>query len=169
MSRRNDFIIVAIVCAIVLALLLAQTLVSGRTRDLKTLVADVTMAPDAIEEVTVATPQEAEVYGPLLPVNNEPLKGYIIIGVAGQQYGDPIPMDREKIITLKQDDSHINQVRITREGVEMLSSTCENQDCVLQGEVTPENYKKRALNAFIVCLPNEVSIELIPAQAVQEE
>ena len=168
MARKNDILIVVVIGVIVLALFAAQTVLTDRTRDLNGLTADATLPPDAITDVSNLSDSDGFT-GPMLPVNDEPVKGYIVIGVGAQQYGDPIPMDREKIITIKQDEHHINQVHITRDGVTMLSSTCENQDCVMQGEVTPENYKTRALNAFIVCLPNEVSIELIPAHLVQEE
>ena len=39
-------------------------------------------------------------------------------------------MDRDKIITIKQDNGEINKIHITPEYVVMESSTCENQDCI---------------------------------------
>lgn len=169
MSRKHDWLIVAVVLCVALALFLAQSVLGGRTRSLDEFQADATLAPDAVTEVEVAPQSQEEAFGPALPESDEPVAGYVLIGVGGQQYGDLIPMDREKIITIKQDEDHVNQVRITRERVEMLSSTCANQNCVHQGAVTLENYETRALRAFILCLPNEVSIEFIPAQNVQEE
>ena len=45
----------------------------------------------------------------------------------------------------------------------MESSTCENQDCVGQGTVNVDTYEQRILGTYIICLPNEVVIEMVPA------
>ena len=104
--------------------------------------------------------------GPALPsaLQAEKVRGYVRITVGGRQWGDVIPMDREKIITIKQSDEMINQIYISPERVYMMHSTCENQDCVGEGEITPENYKTRILSTFIICLPNSVQIEMIPVE-----
>ena len=109
-----------------------------------------------------AKPVAGPVMGPVLERSQEPVKGHVIIMVQGQQYGDPIPMDMDKIITVRQDAHTINRIHITRESVHMESSTCENQDCVGQGMVTLENYRSRILGAYIVCLPNGVTVEMVP-------
>ena len=109
-----------------------------------------------------AKPAAGPVMGPVLERSQEPGKGHVIIMVQGQQYGDPIPMDMDKIITVRQDAHTINRIHITRESVHMESSTCENQDCVGQGMVTLENYRSRILGAYIVCLPNGVTVEMVP-------
>ena len=109
-----------------------------------------------------AKPAAGPVMGPVLERSQEPVKGHVIIMVQGQQYGDPIPMDMDKIITVRQDAHTINRIHITRESVHMESSTCENQDCVGQGMVTLENYRSRILGAYIVCLPNGVTVEMVP-------
>ena len=90
--------------------------------------------------------------------------GHVVLTVSGRQYGDPIPMDRDKIITLRQEDGKINKVHITPEKVYMESSTCDNQDCVQQGEVHMDTYKDRILSTYIICLPNNVSIEMVPVE-----
>ena len=36
--------------------------------------------------------------------------------------------------------------------------------CVMQGEITVDNYKTRVLTTYVICLPNDVSIEFIPAE-----
>ena len=109
-----------------------------------------------------AKPVAGPVMGPVPERSQEPVKGHVIIMVQGQQYGDPIPMDMDKIITVRQDAHTINRIHITRESVHMESSTCENQDCVGQGMVTLENYRSRILGAYIVCLPNGVTVEMVP-------
>lgn len=108
--------------------------------------------------------EEAAAFGPAPRPQTEEVKGYVVLTVGGRQYGDPIAMDRDKVITLKQESGAINKVHITPEKVFMESSTCENQDCVGQGEITPYNYQTRVLSTYVICLPNNVSIEFVPAQ-----
>ncbi len=123
-----------------------------------------TEAPVATEapEATDA-PQSANMVGPMMPKQTEKVRGHVVITVAGRQYGDPIPMDRDKIITVKQENGAINRIHITPEYVEMESSTCENQDCIGEGEVNVNTYKDRILSTYIICLPNQVTIEMVPA------
>ena len=123
-----------------------------------------TEAPDATEapEATDA-PQSANMVGPMMPKQTEKVRGHVVITVEGRQYGDPIPMDRDKIITVKQENGAINRIHITPEYVEMESSTCENQDCIGEGEVNVNTYKDRILSTYIICLPNQVTIEMVPA------
>ena len=66
-------------------------------------------------------------------------------------------------ITIKQDNGEINKIHITPEYVVMESSTCENQDCIGEGEVNVNTYKDRILSTYIICLPNQVTIEMVPA------
>ena len=59
-----------------------------------------------------------------------------------------------------QQDGSTNVIRMTEGGFYMESSTCHNQLCVQQGEVTRDNWSRRALGAHILCLPNRVDAEL---------
>lgn len=115
-------------------------------------------------EAPAAEQQGPAMMGPMPPKKAETIRGHVLLTVGGRQYGDPIPMDRDKIITLRQEDGKINKVHITPESVYMESSTCENQDCVGQGEVHVDTYKDRILSTYIICLPNNVSIEMVPAE-----
>lgn len=119
-------------------------------------------APEITAEPTAA-PESANMVGPVMPKQTDKVRGYVVITVAGRQYGDPIPMDRDKIITIKQDNGEINKIHITPEYVVMESSTCENQDCIGEGEVNVNTYKDRILSTYIICLPNQVTIEMVPA------
>ena len=121
-----------------------------------------TEAPEMTAEPTAA-PESANMIGPVMPKQTDKVRGYVVITVAGRQYGDPIPMDRDKIITIKQDNGEINKIHITPEYVVMESSTCENQDCIGEGEVNVNTYKDRILSTYIICLPNQVTIEMVPA------
>ena len=55
-------------------------------------------------------------------------------------------------------------IEVTPTSVKMYESTCANQDCVRQGTVSLENYKQRVLQNMIICLPNEVMLELYTAE-----
>ena len=90
---------------------------------------------------------------------------YVVIEVNGKCWGDPIPMDMDKEITVKQENGAVNVVSITPKSVKMHSSTCENQDCVYQDEI-PINYieTNRILGNLIVCLPNQVVLRLVTGE-----
>lgn len=191
MPKRKDALIIAAVLALA-AVLLAVSRMMPKT-NLENKVADVTLAPDAVEyldataeptqaptaEPTQAPtadptqaptaeptekPAQAAVMGPMPAPQTEEVKGHVVITVGKRQYGDPIPMDREKVITIRQDNGHINKVHITPEKVYMEYSTCDNQDCVGQGEITLDNYETRILSTFVICLPNSVTIEMVPVE-----
>lgn len=189
MLKKKDLLIIAVVL-LAAVVLFAGSKMLPKT-DLSTKTADVTLAPDAVEyldetpaptateaaqtpeataepaatEAPEATdaPQSANMVGPMMPKQTEKVRGHVVITVAGRQYGDPIPMDRDKIITVKQENGAINRIHITPEYVEMESSTCENQDCIGEGEVNVNTYKDRILSTYIICLPNQVTIEMVPA------
>ena len=61
-----------------------------------------------------------------------------------------------------------NVIHVTAEGVYMEDSTCENHDCVDQGEVTLDNRKDRILGNMIICLPNQVTLQLLTPDEVLE-
>ena len=176
MPKRKDALIVAAVLVVAVALLAASRLMPKTDLSQKT--AQETLAPDAIEyldataapaatEVPAATEapkQVASVVGPMPAPQTAEVKGYVVITVGNRQYGDPIPMDRDKVITVRQSDGKENKVHITPEKVYMEHSTCENQDCVGQGEITLDNYRTRILSTYVICLPNAVTIEMVPVE-----
>ena len=61
-----------------------------------------------------------------------------------------------------------NVIHLTPDGVYMEDSTCENHDCVEQGEVTLENREERILSNMIICLPNQVWLQLFTPEEVLE-
>ena len=80
----------------------------------------------------------------------------------------PLPEEEAYVFPLRQINSlgqeTLNVIRVTPTGVCMESASCENQNCVHQGEVTLENRKDRALMNMIICLPNQVYLELYSAE-----
>ena len=187
MPKRKDALIVVTLLVVAVALLAVSRMMPKT--DLSQKVAQETLAPDAVEyldatqapavteapvetEAPVATeapveteaPKQAAVAGPMPAPQTGEVRGYVVITVGNRQYGDPIPMDREKTITLRQEDGKVNQVHLKPEKVYMEYSTCENQDCVGQGEIHVDTYKDRILGTYIICLPNSVQIEMVPAE-----
>lgn len=81
-----------------------------------------------------------------------------VIYVRNQLYAR-VPLDEPQEITIEQ-DGEVNVIEITGSGVRMKSSTCKNQLCVHQGELTPENKLKNDLGGYIICLPNGISVTI---------
>ena len=73
----------------------------------------------------------------------------------------PRLLEREEDVEIRQESGAVNVLHLTDHSVRMHSSTCQNQLCVQQGEVTLENRDIRPLQSLIVCLPNRVSVELM--------
>ena len=88
---------------------------------------------------------------------------YLRITAPNQSF-DLIPLDADKEITVAQEDGSLNVVQVFRDGFRMKESTCKNQDCLHQGEVTTQNVGTRALANQIICLPNKVVLELVNAE-----
>ena len=79
-----------------------------------------------------------------------------------------IPLTDGGEYTVAQEGGTVNVLRTTREGVVMHSSTCDNQNCVQQGEVTLNNRLMRVMGNLIVCLPNQVVVELVDAGEIPQ-
>ena len=61
----------------------------------------------------------------------------------------------------------LNVIHLSPTGVFMEDSTCENHDCVEQGTVTFENRYERILSNMIICLPNQVILQLYDPDEVR--
>ena len=75
-----------------------------------------------------------------------------------------IPLSKPQTVTITQPTGEENVIAVTESGVRMEHSTCHNQICVNSGVLTPENMDFRRDGPFIICLPNQVSIELVVVQ-----
>ena len=87
----------------------------------------------------------------------------VIITINGEEYAR-VPLAQPQTVTVAQDNGCVNVVEVSDHGAVMLSSTCDNQDCVDQGEVHIDTYMDRILSTYIICLPNNVSIEMVPVE-----
>ena len=84
--------------------------------------------------------------------------GYVSIAVKGREWVQ-LPLDEPTKYTVHQSDGKENTITILEGGeVYVSASSCENHDCVKQGEITPENVNDRILANQIICLPNSVVI-----------
>lgn len=86
-------------------------------------------------------------------------KGSVRVYV-GEELYEEASLYADRTIVIEQEDGCRNEVRIEDGKVYMAFSTCENQNCVHQGEMTPDNIASRALSNWIICLPNRVTVEL---------
>lgn len=90
--------------------------------------------------------------------------GYVRITVGSDSRWIALPGDGERVVTLRQTAEDgtelVNEVHLSPEGVFMGAASCHNQDCVKQGLVTFENRDTRVLTNWVICLPNQVSVEL---------
>ena len=108
---------------------------------------EITAAPEAAAapEAT-ATPDLSQV------------KAFLVVTVGDKTY-QPIPLTEEGYYRLRHGDC-INIVHVTPTSIDMHEANCDNQDCVEQGEVTLENKDTRILGNMIICLPNQVTLQL---------
>ena len=144
-------ILIAVVAAV--AILLPQqqrTITAGATLE-PTLTASPAPGAEPTTQPDAATAPDAT-------AEPEPADAYLLVTVAGMLY-EPIPLYEECDYTVTRGEME-NVIHVTHDSVNMKSSSCDNQDCVLQGTVTLENMTTRVLSNMIICLPNEITLEL---------
>ncbi|HHU02391.1 MAG TPA: hypothetical protein GXZ91_04585 [Christensenellaceae bacterium] len=98
-----------------------------------------------------------------------PADAYLKVQIGPIVY-EPYPLikDNDELV-LKQRSGKENVVRMTRDSIWMHFSNCDNQDCVHQGTVTLENRDMRVLQNMIICLPNQVVLELQTKEEAEQE
>lgn len=127
-----------------------------------------TTVPPAPEETSLASASPTPQAEPSAVPTLAPAEAYLKVQVENRVYA-PLPLDGERDIEIAQWNGKRNVVRITRDSIAMHSSNCDNQDCVHQGIVSLENRDMRVLQSFIICLPNQVVLELMNAQEAQAD
>jgi len=96
----------------------------------------------------------------------EPAQAYLKVQI-GNLVFEPLALTENRDLELTQPDGKQNVVRITPDSIVMHSANCDNQDCVHQGMVSLENKNMRVLQNMIVCLPNQVVLQLLdPEEAL---
>ncbi|MBE5782172.1 MAG: hypothetical protein E7329_02520 [Clostridiales bacterium] len=85
--------------------------------------------------------------------------GTVRIYVNGELYREE-RLGQSRDIEIEQATGEKNILHLTENGFYMAHSTCQNQLCVQQGQVTSDNYYLRAMGSRVICLPNRVEAEL---------
>ena len=102
----------------------------------------------------------------------KPARGYVLVTTATQSGWLPLPEAGEVSYPIRQilpDGSEAeNVIHLTPDGVYMEDSTCANHDCIQQGVVTLENRDERILSNMIICLPNQVTLQLFTPEELLE-
>ena len=154
-DKKNLVVIAALIVLIALVAVVAGALKPKLDPTLGTLEADATAAP-AVE--STAAPAAENSGEAAAETTREPAKAFLVVQVAGQMC-EPIPLYEEGRYTVTRGEM-TNVIEVTPDSVRMHESTCDNQDCVEQGIVSLENKDRRVLQNMIICLPNEVVLEL---------
>jgi hypothetical protein len=93
---------------------------------------------------------------------------YLVLTMGNTRY-KPLPLLKETTYRLHQPDGKDNVFHVTRDSVYMDSANCDNQNCIHQGTVTLNNRDSRVLGNMIICLPNQVVLELITPKEAEEQ
>ena len=180
-DKKNLIVIAALVLLVAAVALTAMLLKPELNPTLGTLEADPTATP-VVTEVPVVTETPSATEAPAAdaaateaPADettaNEGLDSlnadaYLVVSVAGMMY-EPIPLVEEGRYSIRRGDL-VNVIEVTPTSIKMHESSCDNQDCVEQGTVSLENYKQRVLQNMIICLPNEVVLELYTTEELAQ-
>ncbi|MBQ1792647.1 MAG: NusG domain II-containing protein [Oscillospiraceae bacterium] len=164
MSRKKDLILVlALLVLALLFLLLSRTARKP---------AAVSPAPPPAETGMVTEEKPAESYADFVSetvrayFEEYPAASYLFVNTGGSAYS-PIPLNGDNSFRIAQQDGSENVIHIGENSFYMESSNCKNQNCVGQGEVTLENRESRPLFNMVICLPHNLSLELLTREEAE--
>lgn len=163
-SRKKDLILVLALLALALLFLL----ISRPARK----PAAVPPAPPPAETGTVTEERPAESYADFVSetvrayFEEYPAASYLFVNTGGSAYS-PIPLNGDNSFRIAQQDGSENVIHIGENSFYMESSNCKNQNCVGQGEVTLENRESRPLFNMVICLPHNLSLELLTREEAE--
>ena len=134
-----------------------------------------TSSAEENKEETVKETAEAEATEqPFLVqiTDDDPSIAYVLIRMPNPIGLLPLPLEGEysrPIRTKLADGSeYVNVLHLTPDGFRMEDANCEGHDCVNQGEVTLKNREDRILFNMIICLPHQLSAELITREEAEQ-
>ena len=97
--------------------------------------------------------------------DSDPSIAYVLVRMPNPVGLLPLPLEGEYTKTIRRimDDGseYINVLHLTPEGFWMEDSNCEGHDCINEGIVTLSNREERILWNMVICLPHQLSAELI--------
>ena len=104
--------------------------------------------------------------------DDDPSIAYVLVRLQNGIGLLPLPLEGEYTKTIRQvaDDNteSINVLHLTPNGFRMEDANCEGHDCINEGEVTLENREERVLWNMVICLPHQLSAELITREEAQQ-
>ena len=130
-------------------------------------------AETVTEEPTAKTAEAQPAEQPFLVqvTDDDPSVAYVLVRVQNAMGLLPLPVEGEYTRTIRQTledgTEAVNVLHLTSNGVWMEESNCEGHDCILEGEVTLENREERVLWNMIICLPHQLSLELITREEAE--
>lgn len=172
--HNRNFYLVLILIVVIAALLIAGKMIDFKPKTAPHTIETVPTNAPAVTDAPVVTQAPAATDAPATGDAAQPgetasiadvftAPGYVYIATQTEARWFALPDAEPGTITVKNEDK-VNVIRLTPNSVMMESSTCDNQDCVNQGEVSLENLSSRVLYNMILCLPHSVSIELYSQQ-----
>ena len=103
--------------------------------------------------------------------DSDPSIAYVLVRMPEAVGLLPLPVEGEYTRTIRQvmadGTEAVNVLHLTANGVWMEESNCEGHDCILEGEVTLENREERVLWNMVICLPHQLSLELITREEAE--
>jgi len=171
--KKNIFLVLAIVLIAVLLLIYglttrkaSPTVKDGAAASDEVLTAaetpDVDSSDEASAEVDADIAAAADAY-----LERNPAESYVVVSTSSAMYL-PVPLVEGNSFKLNFSDTEYNLVHVGDNSVYMEESTCDNQNCVGQGEITLENRNDRILYNMILCLPHDLSLELLDVDETRE-
>lgn len=157
MKKQNLLVLGIMIVLIAAVAVFAAVVPQNRTisEDAPSLVDTEAQVSEAEASEAPSTPEATE--NPAVELAKS--DAYLVVSVRGNLY-EPIPLLDEGSFTVKQGEDMSNTIHVTPDSIWMEHSTCDNQDCVMQGTVSLDNMDTRVLSNMIICLPNEVVLEL---------
>lgn len=122
--------------------------------------------PETEQTAAPATEKEIQEQPFLVQItDNDPSIAYVLVRMPDPIGLLPLPVEGEYTRTIRRTMADgteaINVVHLTPNGFWMEDANCEGHDCVNEGEVTLENREERVLWNMVICLPHQLSLELI--------
>ena len=136
-----------------------------------------TAVPDVEEKKEETVKETAETEKKEQPflvqiTENDPATAYVLVRMPNPVGLLPLPTEGEYSRTIRIQMAYgseaVNVLHLTTDGFRMEDANCEGHDCVKQGEVTLANREDRILSNMIICLPHQLSAELITREEAEQ-
>ena len=128
--------------------------------------------PQATEQAAEKAVPEKEQPFLVQITEDDPSIAYVLVRMQNTAGLLPLPLEGEYTRTLRQamadGTEAVNVLHLTPNGFWMEDANCEGHDCVNEGEVTLENREERVLWNMVICLPHQLSAELITREEAQQ-